>query len=293
LKEDPRFIFLTGWNEWFASRFDEFGGKRAPVVFVDQFDHEHSRDIEPMRGGHGDNYYYQMVSYIRRYKGARPLPPVTGAPVRIDGQFDDWATAAPEFRDTIGDPMRRNHPGYGSAGPYVNISGRNDIVAAKVSGDAQNACFYVRTQQPLTPRTDPNWMLLFIDVDRTPTTGWLGYDFVVNRVPANVQTMTLERHQGGCRWGSASEVAYRMQGCELELAIPWSALGLAARPAGFDFKWADSIRPTGEADDFTLNGDVAPNDRFNYRVYFGAAGEPAPAAGPTIRAVPAPAAGTE
>ncbi len=273
LKEDPRFVFLTGWNEWFAGRFDEFGGQTAPVIFVDQFDHEHSRDIEPMRGGHGDNYYYQMVSYIRRYKGARPLPAVTQTPIRIDGHFDDWAAAAPEFRDTIGDPVRRNHPGYGSAGPYVNTSGRNDIVAAKVSWDAEKVFFYVRTQQPITPCSDPNWLLLFIDVDRNPATGWLGYDFVVNRGPAQLQTVTLERNQGGYRWGPASEVAYRMRGSELELAVPWSTLGLAARPAGIDFKWADNIRQAGGADDFTLHGDVAPNDRFNYRAHLGPAVE--------------------
>ena len=134
LREDPKFIFLTGWNEWFADRFDEFAGIRRPVMFVDEFDQEHSRDIEPMQGGHGDNYYYQMVSYIRRYKGARPVPPVTPAPIRIDGRFDDWAAVGPEFRDPIGDPMRRNHPGWGSAGPYVDTTGRNDIVVAKVSG---------------------------------------------------------------------------------------------------------------------------------------------------------------
>ena len=74
LKEDPKFIFITGWNEWFAGRFDKFAGIRHPVMFVDQFDEEHSRDIEPMQGGHGDNYYYQMVSYIRRYKGVPAAP---------------------------------------------------------------------------------------------------------------------------------------------------------------------------------------------------------------------------
>ena len=47
--------------------------------------------------------------------------------------------------------------------------------------------------------------------------------------------------------------------------IPLAALGLAAPPAVVDFKWADNIRQTGEASDFTLNGDCAPNDRFNYR----------------------------
>jgi hypothetical protein len=274
LEEDPRFIFLTGWNEWFAFRLDEFGGRRQPVVFVDQFDQEHSRDIEPMRGGHGDNYYYQMVSYIRRYKGARPLATVTQATIRIDGRFDDWVAIAPEFRDTTGDPMRRKHPGYASAGPYVNATGRNDIAAAKVSWNAENLYFYVRTRQPLTPHLDPNWMLLFIDVDRNPATGWLGYDFVVNRAPAKPRIATLERNQGGYRWGSASEVSYRMHESELELAIPWSTFGPAARPWGIDFKWADNIQQTGDADDFTLNGDVAPNDRFNYRAKLGDAVRP-------------------
>ncbi len=67
LREDPLFVFVTGWNEWFGGRFNEFAGVRKPVMFVDTFNQEHSRDIEPMKGGHGDNYYYQLVNYIRRY----------------------------------------------------------------------------------------------------------------------------------------------------------------------------------------------------------------------------------
>jgi hypothetical protein len=273
LREDPKFIFVTGWNEWFADRFDEFAGIRQPVMFVDEFDQEHSRDIEPMQGGHGDNYYYQMVSYIRRYKGARPLAAVTPAPIRIDGRFDDWAAVGPEFRDTIDDPIRRNHRGWGSAGPYVDRTGRNDIVAAKVSWDENNVYFYVRTRQPLSPRTDTNWMLLFLDVDHNPANGWLGYDFVVNRLPAKDQTATLERNLGGYRWGVPVEIPYQLQGNELELAIPRSALGLKTLPHEIDFKWADNIQQTGEASDFTLHGDVAPNDRFNYRAKLGS---PAP-----------------
>jgi len=218
-----------------------------------------------MRGGHGDNYYYQMVSSIRRYKGARAIEPVRPKPIRIDGRFEDWAAVGPEFRDTIGDPMRRSHPGYGSAGPYINATGRNDIVAAKVSWDRDNVYLYVRTHEPLTPRSDPNWMLLFVDADCNAATGWLGYDFVVNRAPAKAATATLERNQGGYRWGSPTEVPCRMLGNELELAIPRSALGIAALPAAIDFKWADNIQQTGEPSDFTLNGDAAPNDRFNYR----------------------------
>jgi hypothetical protein len=67
------------------------------------------------------------------------------------------------------------------------------------------------------------------------------------------------------RWGSPVDVQYRVSGNELELAIPRSVLDISKLPATIDFKWADNIQQTGQASDFTLNGDVAPNDRFNYR----------------------------
>ena len=275
LKVNPEYVFITGWNEWVAQRFisdkggQPFLGKPLPpggTFFVDQYNQEFSRDIEPMRGGHGDNYYYQMIDGIRRYKGVRALPPVTSRPVKIDGQFEDWKDVTPEFRDTIGDPVQRNHPGWTGAGSYTNTTGRNDIIAAKVSCDVRNIYFYVRTRGPLTSHTDRNWMLLFIDADQNPTNGWLGYDFVVNHTPAQAQSVTLEKHQGqGYQWGAPTKIEYRVAGNELELAIPRTALGLTKFPATLDFKWADNIHQTGEWSDFTLNGDAAPNDRFNYR----------------------------
>jgi len=59
LEIDPPFVFVAGWNEWIAGRFN----KNAPfygsgsVTFVDQFDQEFSRDCEPMKGGYRDNNY--------------------------------------------------------------------------------------------------------------------------------------------------------------------------------------------------------------------------------------------
>jgi len=270
LQVDPEFIFITGWNEWIAMRFDHQAPFHAPgpVTFVDQFNGEFSRDIEPVKGGHGDDYYYQMIANIRRYKGVRPLSPVKPQPITIDGRFGDWAAVEPEFRDTIGDPVKRDHAGWAQGQRYVNRTGRNDIIAAKVSLDATTVYFYVRTREPLTPSSDPNWMLLFIDADHDARTGWLGYDFIVNRVNVHAQTTTLERNTGGYRWGSPLDVPCRAAGNELELAVPRSALGLTKLPATLDFKWADNIQQTGEAADFTLNGDAAPNDRFNYRAIF-------------------------
>lgn len=262
LSQDPKFIFVTGWNEWIAGRFAEFNGVKRPVMFVDQFDEEHSRDIEPMKGGHGDDYYWQLVSWIRRYKGARPVPPVLRRPIQIDGQFEDWRAAAPEFMDTAGDPVHRNYRGWDPRITYQNDTGRNDFITARVSWADDWAFFYVKTREPISSPAGTNWMNLLIDLDANARTGWLGYDFVVNRAKAGA----LERHQGpGYAWEAVGEARWAARGNEMEIAIRWKDLGLSSAPAQFDFKWADNCHQTGTWSDFTLNGDAAPNDRFNYR----------------------------
>jgi hypothetical protein len=266
LKEDPKALFITGWNEWIAGRFDEFAGVKAPVMFVDEFDEEHSRDIEPMKGGHGDNYYYEMVSYIRRYKGVRRPPEASGPKkIDLDGPFSQWADVAPEFRDDIGDTAHRDHPGWNNCEHYVNNTGRNDFVTMKVAVDTRNVYFYVRTKDPITPSSDPNWMMLFIDADQNHATGWEGYDFIVNRTVKDATTTLLEENQGGWTWKPKAEVRFRVQGNEMMLSVRRADLGMAGKPVHFDFKWADNIQKPGDINEFTINGDAAPIGRFNYR----------------------------
>ncbi len=265
---DPSFIFITNWNEWIAGRFNPATMPlhgTGPVAFVDEFDTEFSRDIEPMKGGHGDNYYYQMIAGIRRFKGVRPIPRVTARPIVVDGRFQDWANVEPEFRDTLGDPVHRDHRGWGQALRYVNQSGRNDIAAAKVSFDRQSIAFYARTSANLTDPSGPAWMLLFIDADQNPETGWMGYDLIVNR-KIGAGTTSVERNRGGkYEWDLALEIPFHANGPELELTVPAAVFPGGLIPAALDFKWADHIEQTGEWSDFTLNGDAAPNDRFNFR----------------------------
>ena len=263
---DPPFVFVTGWNEWTAGFYAEWAGYKAPPpIFVDEFNEEFSRDIEPMRGGHGDDYYYQLAANVRRYKGVRTVPPIPFKPIKMDGRFDDWKGIEPEFRDAIGDTAPRNAPGAAQAGPYVNTTGRNDIVSAKVSFDAQNVYFYVRTRGTLSPHTDPDWMRLYINADADYHTGWLGYDFVVNRNVGD-RTTSLERNVGGrMPWERVGTVRYEVRGNEMEIAIPLTALGIRRLPTTLDFKWADHCFQRGDWTDFTLNGDAAPDDRFNYR----------------------------
>ncbi len=286
LQLDPKFVFVTGWNEWTAQRFvvapsspggvdsthDFAGGTIGPgdTYFVDEFNAEFNRDIEPSTDAlDGDNYYYKLVNYIRRYKGVRAVPPVTPATIPMNGDFRPWAAIQPEYRDTVGDPMHRSYPMWGRSYAY-NQTGRNDIVSAKVTYDASTVYFSVHTKEPITPpsRDVRSWMMLFIDADHNPNTGWLGYDFVVNRTGIGAKT-TIERNLGGYRWGNPTPITYQRFGRDLELAIPRSVLGVSSLPAILDFKWADNIAQDGTATDFTVNGDVAPNDRFNYRAKLG------------------------
>lgn len=268
LKIDPEFIFITGWNEWIALRLPEFNGVKRPVMFVDAFTQEYSRDAEPMKGGHADNYYYQMVSYIRRFKGARPSAASGGrAAIRIDGEFNDWEGVRPEYRDDAGDVMHRDHAGYDGAGRYVNNTGRNDIVLCKVCVDDRMVYFYAMTARPISSSRDRNWMLLFVDADSDAVTGWNGYDFVVNRRRKSERTSVLQRYgQKSRAWENAGTIEYRVHGRELELAVPRAVLGLSdtGKKVAVRFKWADNMVHDDDVMDFTVNGDAAPNGRFQF-----------------------------
>lgn len=257
---NPPFVMVTGWNEWIAGRFAR---KDGSIMFVDQYSQECSRDIEPMKGGHGDNYYWQLIANVRRYKGAAALPEAS-PPTTIDPDqgFAAWQNVQPEFRDHVGETLPRDFGGSGDL-HYTNRTGRNDIIVAKVARDRDNVYFYVRTRQPLTSPNDKNWMWLLIDSDRNAATGWQGYDFIINRTAPG----RLEKNTGKWNWADATDVGYRIAGNEMQIAVPRKALGLPADTTtlALDFKWADNIQQPGDIMDFYISGDVAPEGRFNYR----------------------------
>src|SRR5699024_5477186 len=129
---EPEFVFITGWNEWSAGKqvmgkniqkellkWNFYPGahlgkagevlKTGDSYFIDQYNQEYSRDIEPMKDGHTDNYYYQMMANIRRYKGVRKQRRASSAKtINIDGDFSQWDSVKPEFRDHKYDTYHRN-----------------------------------------------------------------------------------------------------------------------------------------------------------------------------------------
>ena len=271
LAANPPFIYLNDWNEWTAGKYHFgdtwfMGRENSSYVFVDQYNAEFNRTIQPMKDGYTDNYYMQMAQNIRRYKGVRPIPVNKGYKrVSIDGDFSDWDKVAVTYRDTRGDVTFRDGDGYAGL-HYSDSTGRNDIQDSKVSvGKDGNICFYVSCGSDISPCTDPDWMLLLIDSDQDSGTGWYGYDVLVGRKVAPEGVTSVMRYENGL-WREASEAFYAVSGKEMELSIPAKALGISGgKKVSFDFKWADN---TGELKDpisLCLHGDTAPNRRFNYR----------------------------
>lgn len=253
----PPFVMVTGWNEWIAGRFKREG---LPVAFVDQFDQEGSRDIEMMKGGHGDNYYYQLVAGIRRYKGALSLPE-PAAPRRIDihGDPAQWVGTT-TYLDHTDDTFHRDFAGVGSF-HYSNSTGRNNFKQLNVAHDDEFLYFRAMTVDALTPPNIRDWVTLLLDVDTSSATGWVGYDFRVTR-------NGLFRQDGDKIWHwqkVANLPEWNVVDNTLQLAIPLDLLDIPYGAFTIDFKWTDNLQNPGDVEDMYQSGDVAPEGRFNYR----------------------------
>ncbi len=283
LKADPQFIYLNDWNEWTAGKYNPeinppygpshkakttpFMRRQSNYYFVDQYDAEFNRSIQPMHGGYSDNYYMQMAENIRYYKGVRPIPVSKGfSSIKIDGNFADWNNIKIEYRDAKGDTYHRDYNGYGGL-HYINNSGRNDIVTCKVGVGHKNIYFYSQTAKRLTPSNGKNWMLLLIDADKNPKTGWYGYDFLINKKIIGDNTSLLMRYNPKTKsWENVTEINYRYKGNQLELEVPRNLIGLQNKDAiTFDFHWADNPADLKSPISLCVSGDSAPDRRFNYR----------------------------
>lgn len=265
----PDIVFVTGWNEWIMGQHREpwiLDPTSTQLAMVDQYDREHSRDIEPDRDGYLDTYYLQLCANIRRFKGASRRE-ATSPPKTIErgGGIAQWADVTPLYTCGAGTTLHRDHDGFLGT-HYTNNTGRNDIVAAKVTRDGEFVYFYVACKNDITPPEGSNWMTLLIDTDRDKASGFEGYDLAINRtLPVDGET-SVERYMStnGVEfgWREVGKAWIEWQGRVLTLGVPRVMLGEGASLC-FEFKWCDN---TGleSAMDFYLNGDTAPIGRFNY-----------------------------
>ena len=288
LEVDPKVIFVTGWNEFRVGRYEQWpesGPAAVENAFPDQYNDEYSRDIEPTKGALQDHYYYQLVNFVRQFKGARPIPtPSAQKTIDLNAGYDQWKDVAPYYGAYIGNTEDRNAPGYGNL-VYTETSGRNDIIGAQVSRDAEYLYFLVECAENITPYTDALWMNLYIDVDQTKQ-GWNTFDFVVGKGGATESTMTLEKFTGDNSFETehVGEVEYKVDGRYLTVKIEKAALDITSDTYTVNFAWTDNVHDeddelsfSGDILDFYISGDVAPGGRFKYSYVVASADPDVPA----------------
>ena len=274
LSVDPDLIFVTGWNELTAQRFETWQG--VENGFPDNFSDEFSRDLEPSKGVLKDNFYYQLVDNIRKFKGvgqpeAASADKNVGKTIDINSKADQWADVSLSFDHYTGSTQARRYGGYsGHAFKYDTM--RNDIVTSKVAYDETYVYFMVETKENLTSSSDHAWMRLLIDTDPTGVTAnWEGFEYIINRVSPTGNEAVIEKSTGGWAFEQVGTAKFSVNGKRLQIAVPRSALGLTdLNKLSFNFKWADNTlvpkttTDSGDIMDFYLYGDVAPGGRFMF-----------------------------
>lgn len=261
----PKIVLICRWNEWTAGQFSEQSDMLPS--FIEQFNKEFSRDIEPMKGGFTDNYYYQMCNNIRKFKGL-PQPQKVSAAKSIDinGQFSQWNNVTPVFTDFVGDTDKRDALGSDNTIRYTNTTGRNDIVLSKTTFDAGNIYFYAKTNANLTsPTSSKNWMLLYVDSDNNYNTGWNGYDYLINKHIIDGGKTTISKWVDNI-WKEVGSATYKCNGNELQVCVPRSIIGMAKNDLSYNYHWHDNPKRLYDINEFFVSGDSAPDRRFNYPV---------------------------
>lgn len=240
IANDPDFIFVDGWNEWIAGRWQEWCG--TPNAFPDQFSPEFSRDAEPSNGILKDHYYCQLCENIRRFKGSE-------APAEAENGMKTYYHYANSTYDRDSDGWQGLH--------YTNDTMRNDFIKAEVREDGNEIVFNVYTKDAVTPCLDPSWMRIFVDTGDSAE-NWEGFEYVVTPYDGSVQ-----KFADGWNMTKSGDITYSADGNSLTVRVPREALGFDGE-ARFNFKLSDNMQQDGDIMDFYKNGDVAPGARFTF-----------------------------
>ena len=241
IETDPPVVLVTGWNEWIAGYWE--GIPERPVMFVDCANPEYSRDIEMMRGGYFDNYFMQLVQYVRRYKGVEDTPTYGAGQPAV-------------YENTSDGDFERHAKGYACV--YDNHTQRNAIVRTTVWHDTETLHFEITAKAPVTAYDGTGtWMRVYLQTGKKA-----GYDLILNHTPTSDGTTTVADANGQ----TAVRTTYRIEGNRLLLQMPLDLVTTHAEDGvnTLWFKVADSREPITSTEDFYDHGDVAPLGRLNY-----------------------------
>ncbi len=241
IEADPPIVLVTGWNEWIAGRWE--GIPERPIMFVDCANYEYSRDIEMMKGGYSDNFFMQLVDYVRRYKGV--------------GQNKVYGTGEEAEFDSFSDgDFARNAEG--AATVYKNFTQRNAITKITVKSDDRDLTFKITAKDDIKQDKSGTWFRIYINTD-----GGKDYSYILNNTPDDGGKTTLAKVSDCLDGEDIAEASYSVEGNTLTVKVKKSDLGLEDSFTLW-FKVADSTEEIKTFENFYELGDVAPLGRLNY-----------------------------
>ena len=254
---DVKNVFVTGWNEWGAQKIN-LGGD---IIFVDCFNEEYSRDIEPLKGGYEDAFYLQLIRNVRRFKGQGENTE-RGCKKAIDVYGDDsqWNDVCSVYMPISDVNEGRNFASQDPDIIYTQEPAKNNIVEIKVAHDAENVYFRVTTENPITERTTPNWMNLFIGAGKPHQCGWETYSHVLNRREVgSFDALNM----------SGNTVSYRKTNIHIDknkmyVAVPRRMIGADGDCPSIYFKVADSVKEFRNINDYYASGKSVPMGRLSF-----------------------------
>ena len=272
-RRKPRFIMITGWNEWIAIKLPSGGYFNANYQFVDCVDMEFSRDIEPMVGGYEDAYYIQTITNIRKYayesldgKIAKTVKKV----IDVNGAATQWDDVNAVYRRIGTDDGRRNAKDACKQNWYKQDPARNNLVEVRVTVDSENVYFYIKATEDIVLSDDANWMNIFIGKGSTPNSrnGWEGYEYVINRSRENGKA-TIEKLNADYTGKTlAAKAEYSVQGNVMQVSVPRATLGVTDAE-DFFFKVADGVTDPAEIMNYYNTGRSMPMGRLSYLYQIG------------------------
>ncbi len=256
LSADPEFVFVTGWNELTCDLYNNWDG--APMAFIECFDDNRSRDIEPVKGRTADSAYNLLVDFIRKYKGVRPAPLATAkTTINLEGDLSQWDNVGPAFYNYENE--NRNSKGAfldkeTKEGITYTTDVANYIIESKAARD--DAKYYFLAKATAEVKVGESALALYIDTDRNKATGFSGYDLVIGRNAFGV----IEGISETGEYSVLGNAEYKITGDTIVFAIPKNLVENGI--ANFEFKWISG--KITDIMDIYEQYNAAPIGRFNY-----------------------------
>lgn len=262
IKSNPKTLIVGGWNEWIGYK-QIWDGE---YMLCDAADKEFSRDIEPMKGGYQDAFYFQLIKNIRDYKGipGQGLLPVAKT-IDINAGDEQWSAVNSVYRAIGTKNVGRDEYGAAKTVRYTQAPAANNILEVRVTNDRENLYFYIRCEEDIKTSDSLNWMNIFIG-NNTPSLkqGWEGYGYVINRNRKPDGTASVEKLSkdfSGIDTGGAS---YKVSANTLQVKVPLSKVGAPADGFQIYFKVSDGVQEPRDIMNYYVTGSSLPLGRLSF-----------------------------